>query len=153
MRYLVKTRPAREVDAWNKAFDRFFNDDFFRPFNLTTPAWREGTVNSLALDIAETDDSLTVEASLPGFTPEDVEISIHDGVLTIKGEVKREEEKNEEGKYHLRERYYGSFHRAVRLPVEVNADAAEASFENGVLHLNLPKAEEVKPKKIAVKTS
>lgn len=153
MRYLVRRSvPSREIDTWQKAFDRFFNDDFFR-IRQAVPANWNSEWNALALDIAETEDSLTVEASLPGINPDDVEISVHDGVLTIKAEVEHEEEQEAEGKYYLRERRSGSFHRALRLPLEVNADAAEATFNNGVLTLTLPKVEEAKPKKIAVKAA
>ena len=96
-----------------------------------------------------------ITASLPGYNPDDVDISVHDGVVTIKGEVETKEEEAEDidSKYYLRERRYGSFHRAIRLPVEVNADAAEANFENGILTLTLPKAEAVKPKRIAVQAN
>ena len=142
MRYLVRTSPFREIDAWQKAFDRFFHDDFFGG---------ENNWYNLALDVSEDENSLKVEASLPGLKPEDVDIAIQDGVLTIKGAAKHEDKKDVEGKYYLRERRYGSFQRAIRLPVEVNTEAAEAVFENGVLHLTLPKAEEDKPKRIAVK--
>ena len=153
MRYLVRrTSPMREIDAWQKAIDRFFNDDFFRA-GRTLPANWQSEWSALALDIAENEDNLTVEASLPGINPDDVEISVHDGVLTIKAEVQHEEEKEEEGKYYLRERRSGAFQRAVRLPLEVNAEAAEATFHNGVLTLTLPKVEEAKPKKIAVKAA
>ena len=153
MRYLVRrTSPMREIDAWQKAVDRFFNDDVFRARQALPARWNSEW-NALALDIAESEDSLTVEASLPGINPDDVEISVHDGVLTIKAEVEHEEEQEEEGKYYLRERRSGSFHRAVRLPLEVNAEAAEATFNNGLLTLTLPKVEEAKPKKITVKTA
>ena len=75
-------------------------------------------------------------------------------MLTIKAETKRENEEQEDGgKYHLRERRYSAFQRAVRLPFEVNADEADATFENGVLTLSLPKVEEAKPKRITVKHS
>ena len=73
--------------------------------------------------------------------------------MTIKGEVETDSEESDDDKYYLRERRYGSFHRAIRLPIEVNADAAEANYENGILTLTLPKVEEVKPKRIAVQAN
>jgi HSP20 family protein len=105
---------------------------------------------SLALDVAEKDDAFIVKASVPGVPAEDVEVTLTDNVLTIKGEMKADKEINEEN-YHLRERRFGSFMRSVTLPTAVDADKIEAVNENGVLTLTLPKAEAVKPKKIEVK--
>jgi HSP20 family protein len=142
------------MTTWQNTFDRMLEDSFTRAF---TPWFNQedGGWQNLDLDISENDDNLIIEAALPGINPDDVEISVHNNVLTIKGETKfeREEGNGEEGKYHLRERRYGSFYRTVQLPIEVNADAAEANFKNGVLHLSLPKVEEVKPKRISVKAS
>ncbi|NLG50642.1 MAG: Hsp20/alpha crystallin family protein, partial [Chloroflexi bacterium] len=82
--------------------------------------------------------------------PENVDITVTGNTLTIKGEMKVEEE-TERGNVHFRERRYGSFHRSLMLPTEVNPDKAEATFENGVLKLKLPKTEEARPKQIEVK--
>ena len=152
MRYLVRTAPTHPTVAMNRAINRFFNDDFFRPF-ASAPVSLDKNWNNLALDVAENDDNLTITASLPGYNPDDVDISVHDDVLTIKGEVETDSEESDDDKYYLRERRYGSFHRAIRLPIEVNADAAEANYENGILTLTLPKVEEVKPKRIAVQAN
>src|SRR5512140_1699363 len=103
----------------------------------------------LPLDIAETEDEFIVKASLPGVRPEDVHITAHGDTLTIRGEMKAEEEKKGEH-YHLRERRYGQFQRTVTLSTPISADKAQAQFENGVLTLRLPKAEEAKPKQIKV---
>jgi HSP20 family protein len=127
--------------------DRLFEESFVRPSGERP----RGEARTLALDMYETDDNLVVEASLPNIGPDDVDISIVGNSLTIKGETEREEEKEEKGKYYFRERRYGAFQRTVSLPVEVNADEAEATFENGVLKLSLPKVEETKPKRITVK--
>jgi HSP20 family protein len=127
--------------------DRFFEDDFARFPSL----WeRRSDTMSLALDVAEKDDAFIVKASVPGVPAEDVEVTLTDNVLTIKGEMKADKEINEEN-YHLRERRFGSFMRSVTLPTAVDADKIEAVNENGVLTLTLPKAEAVKPKKIEVK--
>ncbi len=91
-----------------------------------------------------------MKASIPGVDPNDVEVTLTDNTLTIKGEVK-EETDVEERNYHLRERRFGSFTRNVTLPLPVDADKVEATHENGVLSLRLPKTEAVKPKKISVK--
>ena len=104
----------------------------------------------IAMDIYETPDSYEVEASMPGIKPEDVDITLNNNVLTIRGETKAEEEK-EDKHFHLRERSVGSFIRSITLPSSVNADAIEAHYDNGVLKIRLPKAEEAKPKRIELK--
>jgi HSP20 family protein len=110
-----------------------------------------GQVQPLALDLSETDENLVVEASLPGFDPDEVNISISGNVLTIKSEKKHEDEREEKGKYHYHERRYGVFQRTIALPVEVNADAAQATFDKGELTLTIPKLEAAKAKRIEVK--
>jgi HSP20 family protein len=128
--------------------NRLFEESFVSPVGGTSLL--RGP-QSMALDVYETDDNLVVETALPGASPDDVDISIVGNTLTIKGETECEEETEEKGKYHCRERRYGAFQRSVGLPVKVEADKAEAVFENGVLKLTLPKAETDKPKKITVK--
>jgi HSP20 family protein len=93
---------------------------------------------------------VVVKASLPGVKPEDVDITISGDTLTIKGETKTEEEVKRED-YLYQERRYGSFSRTIALPSSLQTDKAEATFENGVLTLTIPKIEEVKPKTIKVK--
>ena len=115
MRYLVRRTPSHSGLAWQHAVDRFFNDDFFRPYRPAGMSNGNGW-NSLALDVVDHEDHLTVEASLPGYDADNVDISIHDGVLTIKGEMESNEEKEEEGKYFLRERRI-VFERLRRLGV------------------------------------
>ncbi len=92
-----------------------------------------------------------VEASLPGFNPEQVDISIAGNSLIIKGEVQREAEQAEKGKYHYCERRLSSFRRSLTLPVQVDENAAEAVFKNGVRKLTLPKVAAAKAKHIAIK--
>ena len=105
---------------------------------------------NLETDIYETPDAYEIEAAMPGVKPEDVDITVNNNVLTIRGEIKAEEEK--EGKnYRLRERRAGAFVRSISLPSSVNVYAIEAHYDNGVLKLRLPKAEEAKPKRIQVK--
>jgi len=147
---LIRWDPFREMVSLRDAMNRLFEESFVRPFGgwLALP----GEMQTLALDVYETDDNLVVEAALPGIKPEDVDISVVGNTLSIKAETKHEEKKEEKGKYHYQERRYGAFQRTVSLPVEVHADKAEAVFENGVLKLTLPKAEEAKPKRITVKT-
>ncbi len=143
---LIRRDPFSDIVSLRDAMDRLFEESFVRRFDGGRLLGIEG--QPLALDVYETDENLMVEASLPGINPDEVDISVEGDRLTIKGETKREEEKEEKGKYHFRERRYGAFQRTLSLPVEVNADKAEATFENGVLKLTLPKVEQAKPKHI-----
>jgi HSP20 family protein len=104
------------------------------------------------MDLKETDDSLIAELEVPGFDPKDIEVSVEDGVLRVRGSMEEKKEEKEKG-YWRREIRRGSFERAVRLPVEVKEDAVEATYEKGVLRVVMPKTEsKPKPKvKIQVK--
>jgi HSP20 family protein len=103
-----------------------------------------------SIDVSETKSDLVIKAELTGMDPKDIDISLSDGLLTIKGEKKQEREEKEEN-YHLVERSYGSFTRSVRLPKEVQSDKITASFKNAVLRVTLPKSEEAKKKEIKIK--
>jgi len=131
-----------------EAMDRLFDDAFTRPFSLN----REGgsTWSSPAIDMYQTDNDVVVKAALPGFKPDEVQINVTGDILTIKGEVKHEEEKKDKS-WHIREQRWDSFERSLRLPTGVISDKAKADFDNGILTISLPKSEEVKPKTIAVK--
>jgi HSP20 family protein len=118
---------------------------------LLKPDWLGGmqnfNVNVPAVNIKETDTNFGIELAAPGKTKEDFNIEIDHNVLTISSEEKNEkEEKNTEGKYTRREFSYSSFRRAFTLPESVNADSINATYENGVLHVTLPKREEALPK-------
>ena len=143
---IVRWEPFREITSLRDAMDRLFEDSFVRVPRLrsTTGTWE------LPVDMHQTDNALVVKASLPGFKPEEVDVSITDGTLNIKGEHKEENEVKEDN-YFYKERRYGTFNRSLPIPVKVKSDKAEAVFEDGVLTLTLPKAEEVKPKQIKVK--
>jgi HSP20 family protein len=103
-----------------------------------------------AVDVYEEKDDIVVKAELPGMTKEDIQVDIADSHLTLKGE-KKKEEKIEEEDYFACERSYGSFHRSLELPTEVQAEKVKASFKNGILEIRLPKSEEAKTKEIKVK--
>ena len=107
---------------------------------------------AMPLDIDENEDSFVIEASVPGFVPEDIKVEVEDGVLMIRAERSGEEEQEREG-WHLRERYSGSVERKLRLGKNVNTESIEAELEHGVLRLTLAKAEEAKPKSIEVKAA
>lgn len=144
MSNIIRWDPFREMYALSKAVDRMLD-------TYGTQNWDEPQSYSLALDMIETKDEFTVRASLPGVRPDDLEITCNNNVLTIKAELKSEEESTERS-YHLRERRYGVFCRSVALPETVTTDKIKADFENGVLTLHLPKAEEEKPRRIPVQT-
>jgi HSP20 family protein len=126
------------------AMDRLFDTAF-----LGDAGEGADFVDTLPLDLTESEDEYVIKASIPGIKPEDMEITYSGKMLTIKGEYKAEEEKDDVH-YHLRERRYGAFARSLTLPAAVKSEAIEAKYESGVLTLKLPKSEEVKPKKIAV---
>ncbi|MBI5029546.1 MAG: Hsp20/alpha crystallin family protein [Chloroflexi bacterium] len=132
----------------DRSLDRLFDESFVRPnWGWIAPV---GAAN-LAIDMYETKDDVVVKAVLPGIKPEQVEVTITGDVLTIRGESKEENQVKEEN-YVRKERRFGSFSRCVTLPGGLKADKADAAFENGVLTLKIPKAEELKPKTIKVKT-
>ncbi len=126
--------------------DRFFDDSFVRP-----GAWFIPTeIANLAVDVYETKDDVVVSAALPGIKPEQVDIKITGNTLSIHGESDEKNEVKEEN-YVRKERRYGSFSRTVTLPDGLSSDKADATFENGMLTLRIPKSEQVKPKTIKVK--
>ena len=144
MSNLIRWEPAREMMTLREAMDHLFDDAFTRPLTL-----RDGW-SAPAVDMYQTDDEIVVKASLPGVKADEVQINITGEILTIKGETKQVEEKKDKA-WHMREQRWGTFERAIALPTEVTADKARAEFENGILTITLPKAEEVKPKIINIK--
>src|SRR5690242_13750698 len=130
--------------AW-PTFGRLANlqDELDRLFESPLTGWAP------ALDVQEDKDSFSVRVELPGMKREDIEVSLHDGALVISGE--RKEEKVTEGtEIHRPERFYGKFSRALTLPAAVAGDKVKAQYKDGILTVTLPKAEEAKPKAIAV---
>ena len=145
MSNLTRWEPVREMMTLREAMDRLFDDAFTRPINL-----RDGGWSAPAIDMYQTDDDVVIKAALPGFKVEEVQINVTGDVLTLRGETKHEEEQNDKA-WHIREHRWGSFERTVKLPTDVKADKANADFENGILTITLPKAEEAKPRTISVK--
>ncbi|HWR65911.1 MAG TPA: Hsp20/alpha crystallin family protein, partial [Bellilinea sp.] len=144
---LTRWEPVREMMTLREAMDRLFDDAFTRPFN------QNGISSLPSLDVYETADELVVKAVVPGLKAEDVNITVTNDMLTLRGEYKQENgnKGNLEATYHIREWRGGAFERSIRLPVEVQTDRAKADFENGILTISLPKAETVKPRTITVK--
>jgi HSP20 family protein len=102
------------------------------------------------LDVIENDSEYIVKAAVAGFDPEKIEITYDDNTLSIKGEVQEENTGAEEGKYHIRERSYGSFYRSISMPGVIDADKITADTDNGILVVHLPKKPETQPKKISI---
>jgi HSP20 family protein len=147
MSNLTRWEPAREMMTLRDAMDRLFDEAFTRPFSLGNGGW---AASSPAIDMYQTNDDVVVKAAMPGIRPDEVQINVTGDMLTLKGETKQVEEKKDKT-YHVREQRWGSFERSVMLPTAVMADKAKAEFDNGILTITLPKAEEVRPKTITVK--
>jgi HSP20 family protein len=145
MSNLTRWEPVREMMTLREAMDRLFDDAFTRPINL-----RDGGWSAPAVDMYQTDDEVVVKVALPGFKADEVQINVTGDVLSLRGELKREQEEKDKA-WHIREHRWSSFERSVALPTQVKEDGANADFENGILTISLPKAEEVKPKTISVK--
>jgi len=144
--YLAKYDPFREVRSLQDEVNRLFSNAF-QPGNggesTTGGNWFP------KVDIWEDNDHLVLEAELPGMKAEDFELSFENNTLTLKGE-RNFENKTDKGSYHRVERSYGSFTRSFTLPPTVTAEGAKAEFDNGILHLTLPKREETKARKIEI---
>ena len=149
MANLTRFDPFGEMVTLRQAMDRLLEDSFVSPLNWRTIS---GDAVAPALDLHHTADEIVVTAALPGLKAEDVDITITGQTLSIRGEFKAEEEVNRD-QYLYRERRYGTFHRQLQLPVRVQGEAASATFEDGILKLRIPKAEEVKPRQIQVKAT
>jgi HSP20 family protein len=147
MANITRFDPLGEMVSLRSAMDRLFEDSFVSPLTWRTIGSNETLTPPI--DVHETADELVVTAALPGVKADDVEITMTGQTLTLRGEFKADEEVNRE-QYLYRERRYGSFSRTLQLPVRVQGDRAQATFEDGVLALHIPKAEEVKPRQIRI---
>ncbi|MEE9263141.1 MAG: Hsp20/alpha crystallin family protein [Vicinamibacteria bacterium] len=138
---LVRWNPWRDFGSLARTFDRSFDrsEDF-------SGIW------SPPVDIFDNDGEIVLKAELPGLKKEDIDINVEDNLLTLRGERKREKEVNDKGVFRS-ERVYGSFSRSFTLPTTVTADKINASYKDGVLTISLPKAEEAKPRQIAIQAA
>jgi HSP20 family protein len=144
MANLIRWDPLREVSEVRSLMDRAFDDFFSR-----SPITYNG-IGSIDVNMLQTDKDVIVKASIPGVKLEDINITISGDTLTLRGEMKDDQE-YKDANYHIREMRQDSFSRTMTLPVKVDSDKAKAEFENGILCLTMPKTEEVKPKTITIK--
>ena len=146
MTFVRRTSPLSDLVTLRQAMDRLFDDSFVRP---RTWAGSADTTASLPLDVESTTDALLVDAALPGIRPEDVEITVEDGALTIRAES-RDERQADDRERLLSEIRRGSMTRVITLPSGLEPDRATATFEHGLLRLRIPRAEAVKPRQIRI---
>ena len=140
-------------EEMDRLFDEFMADwrmpsmsrDLFKVEPFQMPTWGRGMVD-VKFDVSETDDAIELTAEVPGIDEKDIDLTLTDGMLTVKGEKKTEKETKERD-YHLSERRYGSFARSMRVPDSVDQDKIKASFDKGVLTVVMPKRPEAKAKK------
>lgn len=141
------SNPFRELENLQREMNRLFDfSSNYSPFEESTLL---GGQWSPAIDIYDSKDSLLVKADLPGLTKDEIEISVRDNNLIIKGEKKKDTEIKEDN-YYKTERFYGSFFRTLQLPMDVDANKVDAKYQDGVLSLTLPKKEESLPKQIKI---
>jgi HSP20 family protein len=150
MTIVRRPSPFGELVSLRQAMDRLFEDSFVRP-TWTGRGWALGEGAGLPLDVSRDANALHVEAALPGVKPEDVEITVENGTLTIAADSRAERtEKNDEGEVLVQEIRRGSVSRSITLPTGLEPDKANATFDNGVLRLDIPIAETVKPRQIRI---
>ncbi len=140
-----RTSPFGEILSLRSAMDRMFDEPFWRPTWIA----RGLDEYSVPLDVQTTPDALVVKAALPGVKPDDVEITVDGNTLTISAKLEDEHEEDEQG-YLVREIRRGSFARSVALSSDLDIEHANASFDNGVVTLTIPKAEQAKPRRIPI---
>lgn len=144
---ITKYNPMRDLMGLSERLNRMFEDmGGFRGENEITGSWVP------AVDVYESEHAIEIKADLPGMTEKDIDITVENNTLTIKGE-RRFENDEKKDHYHRIERQYGSFYRSFQLPNTVDVTKVKANFKSGILELTLPKREETKPKKIEINIS
>jgi HSP20 family protein len=142
MSNLSRWSPFEETLSLRDAMSKLFEESVVRPFEQMGIA--------PALDVYETNDAFTVDMVVPGIKPEELDLSLQEQVLTVSGEYKDDRQEQQDRNYHRNERRYGRFSRSVSFPTNIKADEVNANYEHGVLHITVPKAEEVKPRTIKI---
>jgi HSP20 family protein len=145
MANITRWDAMQDMLSLREAMNQLLEESFVRPGQVRN----SGQGFAPAMDVSETTDAYIVEAAVPGLKAGDLDVTLENGVLTIRGEVRQAAEEKKRN-FHRIERRFGSFARSVTLPTLVKADAIQASLEHGILRLEIPKAEEVKPRKITV---
>jgi len=145
--HVLTLAPFTDLEAIQREMNRLFD------FSLSRPGYDDtsllGGQWAPLVDIYDSKDNLVVKADLPGLRKDDIQVAIQEKILTISGE-KKQELNVSENEYLRTERFYGSFHRAITLPIEVDRTKVQANFKDGVLELVLPKKEEAKPQQIKI---
>jgi len=144
---MIRWDPFRDMLSLREAMQQLMEESFVRP-----TATRGGEAQHLALDVHEEDNAYIVRASLPGYSPEDIQVNVMGDTLTIRAERKGEAERTQ-GNYLVRERHAGSVQRSFSLPAQIDSNAVEADYEQGVLTLTLPKSPAAQPRRIQVRAS
>ena len=141
---MYRTTAATPVFSLRREIDRLFDDAF------GGTASRNGTMWAPPVDVRESQNELTLSLEVPGVSPDQIELTIDNGILTVKGEKREERKEGDEGQYHMLERTYGSFTRSFQLPKSLDESKIEAKHEHGILTIRIPKAALPQPKKIAI---
>ena len=148
MRTIARTPRGRRLGWLDEDFDQLF-EGFFRPMRVLEEN-NAGRDLIPAVDVSENDDHFTVRAEVPGVKKEDVDITYENGVLTLSAETRSESEEKEGERVIRQERRYGKYMRSLRLGADIDESNIKATYKDGVLEIALPKAEEIKPKRISV---
>lgn len=146
---MIRWNPSNELASLHGAMDRLFEDFFGGPAPNNGAQRTMTSTYFLPLDVKEVDQAYQIQAPVPGFKPEEVEVTFSGGLLTIKAEHS-EESKQQQGAYLRREVSFGNYQRSIQLPADVKEDDISASFDNGVLTVSVPKLPRPQPKKIQI---
>ncbi len=153
---LEKWHPLTELEHMRKEMERIWDEFLPSPRRAVLTPWKrlvgEGDVTLPAVDIIDRDEEILVKIEMPGVSKENIDVSVQENTLTVKGEIKEEKEEKEEN-YLRRERTYRTFERSINIPVKVAPDKIKAGLRDGILYVHLPKAEETKPRKIKVEVA
>ncbi len=136
--------PLSQTDAWSPLVNRMFEDFFAPAMRAESNGWNP------RMNIAETAKEYQVSVELPGVEEKDIDVSLHEGLLTVKGSRQSEKESKDKN-FHRIEAFYGDFQRTVQLPDHIEADKVSANFKNGVLQIAIPKLDQIKPQARKIK--
>lgn len=145
---ITRFRPLGDIVSLRDAMDRLFEDSFVRP-----DMWANGSALAVPVDLWESKDAYHLKADVPGMTPDDIDINVTQDTVTISGEVKAASSIKDDEAWLRQERRSGKFTRSFTLPVAIDANKVDATFQSGVLHLTLPKSEAVRPRQIKVRAT